>query len=68
MDTSTSWFSHNNTQEATSFRPMNSGKPERHPAAIPATFKHVCTGRDGKLCLFEDAQGHLTVVRSSRLA
>ncbi len=68
MDTSTSWFSRSNTQEATSSQTNNSNEPERRPAAIPATFKHVCTGRDGKLCLFEDAQGHLTVVRASRLA
>ena len=33
-----------------------------------ATFKHLCDGRDGKLCLFEDADGHLVAVRASRLA
>ena len=37
-------------------------------AAEMATFKHVCTGRDGKLCLFEDAHGHLVAVRAARLA
>lgn len=42
--------------------------PPHYPTTTPATFKHVCTGRDGKLCLFEDAQGHFTAVRSSRLA
>lgn len=39
--------------------------------AVPAemaTFKHLCTGRDGKLCLFEDTHGHLVAVRASRLA
>lgn len=42
--------------------------PLRPMATDVATFKHVCDGRDGKLCLFEDADGHLVVVRSSRLA
>ena len=32
------------------------------------TFKLVCTSKDGKLCLFEDAQGHLTAVRAAKLA
>ena len=33
-----------------------------------ATFKLLCQGRDGRLCLFEDADGHFTAVRSDRLA
>ena len=33
-----------------------------------ATFKMLCQGHDGKLCLFEDANGHYTVVRTDRLA
>ena len=33
-----------------------------------ATFKLFCQSRDGKLCLFEDADGHLTAVRADRLA
>lgn len=33
-----------------------------------ATFRMLCQGRDGKLCLFEDAKGHLTAVRTDRLA
>lgn len=33
-----------------------------------ATFKLLCQGRDGKLCLFEDADGHYTAVRTDRLA
>ena len=42
------------------------------PPAAPhanevATFKHLCDGRDGKLCLYEDAQGHLVAVRAARL-
>ena len=33
-----------------------------------ATFRLIYESRDGKLCLFEDADGHLTSVRSLRLA
>ena len=33
-----------------------------------ATFKLLFMGRDGKLALFEDAEGHVTAVRTSRLA
>lgn len=43
--------------------------PPLRPAPTDvATFKQVCEGRDGRLCLFEDAEGHLVAVRSSRLA
>ena len=37
-------------------------------AAVPAWFTLVRESRDGRLCLFEDADGHYTVVRSARLA
>lgn len=42
--------------------------PARPAPAEVATFKHLCAGRDGKLCLFEDTDGHLVAVRASRLA
>ena len=42
--------------------------PARPAPAEVATFKQLCAGRDGKLCLFEDADGHLVAVRASRLA
>ena len=42
--------------------------PTRPAPAEVATFKHLCAGRDGKLCLFEDADGHLVAVRASRLS
>lgn len=42
--------------------------PARPAPAEVATFKHLCAARDGKLCLFEDADGHLVAVRASRLA
>ena len=43
------------------------------PPAAPskqelATFKHVCDGHDGKLCLYEDVEGHWVAVRASRFA
>ena len=39
-----------------------------HERLEAATFKLVFEGRDGKLALFEDAEGHFTAVRTSRLA
>lgn len=38
------------------------------PSVSVATFKYIGTGRDGKLCLYEDKEGHLIAVRTSRLA
>ena len=39
-----------------------------HERLEAATFKLLFEGRDGKLALFEDADGHFTAVRTSRLA
>lgn len=39
---------------------------ETLPAA-PSTFGLLYESRDGRLCLFESASGHLTAVDSSRL-
>ncbi len=33
-----------------------------------ARFRQLYTSRDGRLCVFEDAKGHLTCVRAIRLA
>lgn len=33
-----------------------------------ARFSLIYESEDGKLCLFQDADGHLTAVRASRLA
>ena len=33
-----------------------------------AQFSLVYVSKDGKLCLFEDADGHLTAVRAEKLA
>jgi len=35
---------------------------------VPGRFSFVCESLDGKLCLFEDADGHYAVVRTERLA
>lgn len=50
--------------EETKTEDRNHGKRKRDMA----TFKLLCQGRDGRLCLFEDADGHFTAVRSDRLA
>ena len=34
----------------------------------PSTFTLVYQSKDGKLCLFEDAAGHITAVRAEKLA
>ncbi len=43
-------------------------KTTKTPINDPATFSLVHKSRDGKLCIFEDKEGHLTSVRASRLA
>ena len=50
---------------------MNKRKAEdkRKPEALtPAKITLLYESRDKKLCLFEDANGHITAVRSARLA
>lgn len=34
----------------------------------PARFRLIYESSDGRLCLFEDARGHLTAVRAAKLA
>ena len=46
-------------------KPHGQNKPE---ALAPAKITLLYESRDKKLCLFEDANGHLTAVRSIRLA
>ena len=45
---------------------------QSHASDLPkvevATFTLVYESKDGRLCLFEDAEGHLTVVRAEKLA
>ena len=39
-----------------------------HLQAELATFTLIYESRDGRLCLFEDKQGHLHAVQAARLA
>ena len=39
----------------------------REPSLMPGQFSFVCESLDGRLCLFEDIDGHLIVVRTERL-
>ena len=41
--------------------------PESKPCDNPARIKLLYESRDGRLCLFEDAEGHLTAVRAEKL-
>ena len=43
-------------------------KSHENRTIAPAKITLLYESRDGKLCLFQDAQGHLTAVRSSQLA
>ncbi len=36
--------------------------------AVPGRISLLYESRDGGICVFEDAEGHLTAVRTSRLA
>ena len=52
-------------QEASEGRVLQEGR------ALPgrfACFKRLYESRDRKLCVFEDARGHLAAVKTSRLA
>ena len=42
--------------------------PAPAPAVTPAKITLLYESRDGKLCLFEDARGHLFAVPSALLA
>lgn len=48
------------------------GRPreqERQPAEFPPSrFTLIYESKDGRLCLFEDADGHITAVRADKLA
>lgn len=42
---------------------------ERKPVEFPPSqFSLIYESKDGKLCLFEDASGHITAVRAEKLA
>jgi hypothetical protein len=46
----------------------NARPDDEASSETPAQIKLLYESRDGRLCLFEDADGHVTAVRSSRLA
>ena len=48
--------------------PQSAPTSEEKPPAAPAQITLVYESRDKRFCLFEDAEGHLTAVRASRLA
>ena len=39
-----------------------------HAVLAPARISLLYESRDGRFCLFEDANGHISAVRSARLA
>lgn len=45
-------------------RPVRKAERKRHLSK----FSHLYESRDKRLCVFEDEHGHLTSVRTSRLA
>ena len=42
--------------------------PAQDSQPAPAQITLLYESRDGQLCLFQDAQGHLTAVRAEQLA
>lgn len=49
-------------------RTAESPDHERGRCETLAQFSLIYESSDGRLCLFEDAEGHITAVRASRLA
>ena len=47
--------------------PASESAPGPVSTLAPARFSFVCESQDGRLCLFEDADGHFSVVRAARL-
>ena len=43
-------------------------KTAKKTVSLPAQISLVHESADGRLCLFQDAEGHYTVVRADRLA
>ena len=43
-------------------------KTANKTVSLPAQISLVHESADGRLCLFQDAEGHYTVVRADRLA
>ena len=52
------------TDERTTPSPENEREHDKPPAKISLIYE----SKDGRFCLFEDAEGHITAVRASSLA
>ena len=48
--------------------PQGKVADEKRANQAPAKITFLYESRDGRLCLFQDANGHLTAVRASKLA
>jgi hypothetical protein len=49
-------------------RAAEQARPKAERAGNPARFKLLYESADRRFCLFQDDEGHLTSVRSSKLA
>lgn len=49
-------------------RTADQARPSAGKAGNPARFKLLYESADRRFCLFQDEEGHLTSVRSSKLA
>ncbi len=41
---------------------------KREPVNVPVRISLIYESKDGRFCLFQDAEGHLTSVSAARLA
>ena len=56
------------SSKAKSARVREGRRAERDHVKSPAKITLLYESKDRRFCLFEDAQGHLSAVRASRLA
>lgn len=59
-------YAHTGQRETLSRGAASSAEP--HVLDVPAKITLLYESKDRRLCLFEDANGHLSAVRASRLA
>lgn len=60
--TDSNWFAHDGTEE------QHAHTETQTPLVEPANIRLIYESADRRFCLFEDANGHLTSVRASKLA
>lgn len=69
MDTFDSrWAQKNTGEQPEGSTPAAETGSESSFSSVPGTFSLLYESRDAKLCIFEDASGHLSAVKTSRLA